>query len=149
MTIIGGAGNLATGNMHIKDTLNEGDIRTYVVEAPKNSEEKINDGAFASFLWTGKDAYLKFQIETPDKSESGELSDGSGIIKAGNYNIAYAREVSSKGTVIFKLGFSKSDSGSIQGDWKIKVTSPSNTIINGYVVDVSQSWPAQLTGQQT
>ena len=41
---------------------------------------------------------------------------------------------------MMKLGFSKSDSGSIQGNWNVKVRSSGNVIIDGYVVDISQAW---------
>lgn len=68
------------------------------------------------------------------------MSSGTDFIKVGRYNIVYSREVSSKGTAMFKIGFSKSDSGSVEGKWRITVKAPDKVIIDGYTVDVSQSW---------
>ncbi len=140
MVIIGGAGNLAGNKMHIKDTLNSSDSRTYTVTAPDKSEGKMNDGAFVSFIWNDADSELKFEIETPDNNKTPEISAGNDLLKTGNYNISYSKDVSPKGTAMMKLGFSKSDSGTIKGKWSIKVTSSENIIINGFVTDISQSW---------
>ncbi|MBK8549706.1 MAG: S8 family serine peptidase [Ignavibacteria bacterium] len=140
MTIIGGAGNLGGSKLHMKDTLNPGVSKTYTVSAPEISEGKINNGAFVTFLWKDSVSDLTFEIETPDKNETIELNTGSGFIKAGGFNVSYAKEISSKGTGMMKFGFSKSDSGSIKGNWKIMVNSPEKIIIDGFVVDISQSW---------
>jgi len=140
MVIIGGAGNLAGNKMHLKDTLNSGDVKSYEITAPDLSEGKKNDGAFVSFIWKDADSELSFEIETPDKSKTSEFTSGSEILKTGNYNISYSKEVSPKGNAMMKLGFSKSDSGSLQGNWNVKVRSSGNVIIDGYVVDISQAW---------
>ena len=140
ITIVGGGGNLASGTMHIKDTIDNGEEVTYSISCPRNSQGKINDGVFISFLWRNPDSRLSFKVVTPDKDESLDLTEGSGFIKVGKYNVFYSRDVSPKGTVMFKLGFSEKDSGAVKGKWKIKVKSFEQTIIDGYVVDVSQSW---------
>lgn len=140
MTVIGGAGNLAGNEMHIKDTLNAGETRTYEIKAPVVTEYKKNDGAFVSFIWKDKDSELTFEIESPDKSKTTEFTSGSGLLKTEGYNVSYAKEISPKGNAMMKLGFSKSDSGTINGTWKIKVSSSGNTIVNGFVTDISQSW---------
>lgn len=140
MVIIGGAGNLAGNKMHIKDTLNSGDFRTYSINAPDKAEGKKNDGAFVSFIWNDTDSELKFEIETPDKNKTPEISAGNDFLKTGNYNISYSKDISPKGTAMMRLGFSKSDSGTIKGNWSIKVTSSGNTVLNGFVTDISQSW---------
>ncbi len=140
ITIIGGGGNLASGTMHMKDTIDNGEEVTYSISCPRNSQGKFNDGVFISFLWRNPDSKLSFKVTTPDKKESTELTDGSGFIGVGNYNVFYSRDVSSKGTVMFRLGFSEKDSGTVKGKWKINVKPSEQTIIDGYVVDVSQSW---------
>ncbi|MBL7128274.1 MAG: S8 family serine peptidase [Ignavibacteria bacterium] len=140
ITIVGGGGNLASGTMHIKDTIDNGEEVTYSISCPRNSQGKINDGVFISFLWRNPDSRLSFKVVTPDKDESLDLTEGSGFIKVGKYNVFYSRDVSPKGTVMFRLGFSEKDSGNVKGKWKIKVKSSGETIIDGYVVDVSQSW---------
>ncbi|KXK04982.1 MAG: S8 family serine peptidase [Ignavibacteriaceae bacterium] len=138
--VIGGAGNLAGANMHLKDTLKSGEKKSYSITCPEMSEGKINDGVFTSFIWTDKDNFISFQIETPDGNKTPLLTKGSEIIETGKYNIIYSRDVSQKGTVMFRFGFSRSDSGSVEGNWTFDVTSEKVQTINGYVVDVSQSW---------
>lgn len=140
ITVIGGGGNLASGNMHIKDMIKAGKNYVYTFDSPKEAEGKKNDGAFATILWTDKDVKISFIIETPDGKKTPELKDGSGFIKAGDYNIFYSRDVSSKGTVMFRFGFSQKDSGAVNGEWKINARSPSDIAIDGFLVDVTQSW---------
>ncbi len=141
MTVIAGAGNLATGRMHIKDTLSAGQSRTYILDCPHGTAEgKANDGVFATFLWRNPDNNLGFVIETPDKQKTDEINSGANFIKTGKYNILYSREVSPKGTAMFRLGFSRSDSGSVEGKWRITVKPPEQVIIDGFTVDVSQAW---------
>ncbi len=140
VTVIGGGGNLATGKMHIKDTLKKNQTSVYKFFSPATGEGKKNDGAFASFLWRGKNINVKFKITTPDKKHSPELKLGTGVVKVGNYNIFYSRDVSPRGTVIFRFGFSEKDSGTVKGDWEIKATAEDKVIIDGYLVDVTQSW---------
>lgn len=140
ITIIGGAGNLATGNMMIMDTLAPGEIYSYRMQCPQYTENKINDGVFVSFLWSDKDADISITIETPGKDVTAELTGSNDIIKTGKYNIAYAKDISPKGTVLFRFGLSTADSGSVKGLWKFNIKSNSATAIRGYVVDVSQSW---------
>jgi len=137
--IVGGAGNFADGGMMIIDTLISPVSRTYKIECPEMVEGHTNDGVFVSFLWIG-DAEISITIETPDRKTSPELSTGGDFIKTGGYNIAYAKETSSKGTNILKLGLSKSDSGSVDGTWKFTVKNSSPVELRGYVVDVSQGW---------
>ena len=138
--VVGGAGNLADGKMHIYDKLQPGDKRTYTVECPNRADGKVNDGVFPSILWRDPNVYPVITIETPDGKESDELKDGSGIIRVGNYNIFYSRDVSSKGTAMFRFSFSEKDSGSVKGDWKINVSTDMELELQGYVVDVSQGW---------
>lgn len=140
MIVIGGAGNLADGNMHIYDKLQVGDKRSYKIECPSTADGKVNKGVFPSILWREPDTYPVFTVETPDGEESKELRDGSGFIKVGDYNIFYSRDVSSKGTVMFRFGLSQKDSGSVEGDWKININTDKALEIQGFVVDVSQGW---------
>lgn len=138
--VIGGAGNLASGNMHIKDTLKKGVEQTYEIKCPADGEGKKNDGVYTSFLWKGGDKNISFTILTPENIKSPELKSGSGYIKVGKYNVFYSRELSSRGTVMFKFGFSEKDSNAINGNWKFIAKPDNNVIIDGFVVDVTQSW---------
>lgn len=140
ITVIGGGGNLADGNMHIKDTIPANVVRTYNFSAPKEAEDKKNDGAFVSFLWRQPELNLSFKIKAPDGTVTSGLKDGSEFIKSGKYNIFYERSVSSKGTVMFKFGISEKDSGTVDGDWSVEVVSPGDVILDGFIVDVTQSW---------
>jgi len=140
MTIIGGAGNLAGNKMHIKDTLSAGEENTYTIKAPMTVERKKNDGVFVSFLWKDSQSEITFEIETPDKKVSVPFNSGSETLRTGAYNVFYSKEVTSKGTAKMILGFSKSDSGAVNGEWKIKIRADNNIVVDGYVVDVSQSW---------
>jgi subtilisin family serine protease len=140
ITVIGGGGNLASGNMHMKDNLKAGQLMSYAFKGPKEAEGKKNDGAFTSFLWTDKDAKIAFTVESPDGKKSPEVSDGSGFITIGDYHMFYSRDVSSKGTVMFRFGFSAKDSGTVDGEWKFSVKSPKDVAIDGFLVDVTQSW---------
>lgn len=140
MTIIGGAGNLGGSKLHMKDTLNPGDLKTYTVTAPETTEGKNNTGAFVTFLWKDSVSDLTFEIKAPDKNATGVLNSGNDFIKAGGYNISYSKEISPKGTAMMKFGFSRSDSGSIKGDWNIMVSSRESIVIDGFVVDIGQSW---------
>jgi len=140
ITIVGGGGNLASGTMHMKDTLEADEEQSYKIYCPRYSDGDKNDGVFVSFLWRNPDDNLSFKIITPDKKVSPKLTDGTGFIRVGEYNIFYSRDVSSKGTVMFRFGFSEKDSGSVRGKWKITIKAPSYTILDGYVVDISQSW---------
>jgi subtilisin family serine protease len=141
VTIIGGAGNMSTGNMIIIDTLKTDKVSTYTARCTGRAEEnaKINNGVFFSFLWT-QDASISFTIQSPDGKVSEELTDNSGSIKLGEYNIYYGRDASPKGTQMFKLACSKQDSGIIKGTWKINVKSNNPIILRAYIVDVTQSW---------
>lgn len=140
ITIIGGGGNLASGNMHIKDNLKKGIVSEFTFKAPKEAEKKKNDGVYTSFLWKDKDVKVGFTVETPDGKKSKELTDGSGFIKVGDFNIYYSRDVSPKGTVMFRLGFSAKDSDAVEGNWKIAAKSLKDIEIDGFLVDVTQSW---------
>lgn len=138
--VVGGAGNLADGKMHIKDTLKAGGKSVYNFYSPKISEDKIVDGSFVSFLWRDTANYISFIVTTPDKMKSKELKDGSEYFSLGKYNIFYSRDVSPKGTVMFRFGFSKVDSGTVDGNWSITVHTEKDVVIDGFIVDVSQSW---------
>jgi subtilisin family serine protease len=138
--VFGGTGNLATGNMVIVDTLSAGNTRTYKIDCPQIADNQKNNGVFMSYLWREQGTNLSFTITTPDKKTSQELSSGSDFIKVGAYNIFYSKDVSPKGTIMFRLGCSKSDSGTVMGTWQIKVKSDGPAIIDGYVTDISQSW---------
>jgi subtilisin family serine protease len=140
VTAFGGAGNFATGDMLIIDTLTPGENPVYKAEAPDWVEGKLNNGVFFSFLWADTLASLEFSIETPDKNISPPLNSTGDFIKVGRYNIAYAKEISPRGTVMFKLGCSRNDSGAIDGTWKIHIKNPDPVIIRGYIVDISQEW---------
>ncbi|HEY5533436.1 MAG TPA: S8 family serine peptidase [Ignavibacteria bacterium] len=140
ITVIGAAGNLATGKMHIQDNLAAGKTVSYKFECPEKVTNKKNDGAFVNILWKDKSNKLSFSIKTPDNKVSPLLTDGSGFIKVGGYNVSYGKDVSSKGTVIFKIGVSEKDSGSVKGTWEVLVTPQKETIIDGFLVDISQSW---------
>lgn len=141
VTIVGGAGNMTTGNMVLIDTLSPGRTYSYMADCSGSSENvKINNGVFFSFLWNSGDAKLSFTIESPDGKKSDELTDVSGAAKVGNYNVNYAKEISPKGTNMFRFSCSRTDSGLVKGKWKIKVNTTGSAVIWGYVVDVTQSW---------
>lgn len=142
VTIVGGAGNMSGGNMVIIDQLKTGKSVTYTASCSGKPDEDVakNDGVFFSFLWKDAASNVKFELETPDGKSTGELSEGSGILKTGQYKIFYSREVSPKGTVMMKFGASTQDSDIVRGKFKIKVTSDKDLEIRGYVVDVTQSW---------
>lgn len=143
ITVIGGGGNLAGANAHIRNTITAGSTNTYTISAPGMiTEEKTikNDGIFPTFLWQGASNNISFVVEAPDGKKTKELKTGSGITTAGKYNVFYSREVSSKGTVMFKFMLSKKDSGEVGGEWKIRVKPESNVVLDGFVGDVSQSW---------
>lgn len=142
VTIIGGAGNMTGGNMIIIDTLQAGKVSTYTVSCSGKPEEnaKVNNGVFFSFLWKNPDNNIRFTIETPDGKTSEELSSGSGIVRVGDYNIYYGRDVSSKGTLMMKFACSLKDSGIVRGKFKINAKADGNEIVRAYVVDVTQSW---------
>jgi len=140
VTVIGGGGNLASGKMHLKDTLESGEKVTFTLECPEyHAEGGLNNGVFASFLWRNG-SNLSFVVETPEKKKTAELSSGSDLLRTGLYNIAYAKEISAKGTSMFRFGLSRLDSGSVQGRWKFTISAPERTIIDAFAVDVSQSW---------
>lgn len=142
VTIIGGAGNMSGGNMVLIDKLKSGKSVTYTASCSGKPDEDVtkNDGVFFSFLWRDPASNIKFEVETPDGKSTGELTEGSGILKTGQYKIFYSREVSPKGTVMMKFGASTQDSDIVRGKFKIKVTSDKDQEIRGYVVDVTQSW---------
>jgi subtilisin family serine protease len=139
-TVIGGAGNFATGNMLIIDTLSAGENPVYVSDCPDWVEGRINNGVYYSFIWKDTLINLEFSVETPEGDMSPALNSQANLIRAGKYNIAYARKISPKGTVMLELGCSRPDSGAIDGKWKIHIKNPDPVIIRGYIVDVSQSW---------
>ncbi|NOS84647.1 MAG: S8 family serine peptidase [Ignavibacteria bacterium] len=142
VTIVGGAGNMSGGNMVVIDQLKTGKSVTYTASCSGKPDEDVtkNDGVFFSFLWKDASSNIKFEVETPDGKSTGELSEGSGILKTGQYKIFYSREVSPKGTVMMKFGASTQDSDIVRGKFKIKLTSDKDQEIRGYVVDVTQSW---------
>ena len=140
ITVIGGAGNLADGKMHIKDNIKAEQEYIYEFTSPKEAEGKKNDGAFVSFLWKQPENNISFKITGPDEKTTEELKTGSGFFTNGNYNIFYEREVSPRGTVMFKFGFSGVDSGTVDGKWKITVKPEKDVTIDGFIVDVTQSW---------
>ena len=140
ITVIGGGGNLAAGNMHIQEKLKAGQNVTYGFSSPKKAEGKKNDGVYTTFLWRDADNNISFSVETPDGKTSPVLTKGSSFIKVGDYNIFYSRDVSEKGTVMFKFGFSQKDSGAVNGEWKINVKTEKDVTLDGFLVDVTQSW---------
>lgn len=140
MIIIGGAGNLAGNKKHIKDTLASGEENTYSIKAPITVENKPNNGIFVSFLWKDAMSDIIFEIETPDKNSTLSFNSGSDNLKTGDYNIFYSKDVTSKGTAKMVLGFSRSDSGTVEGNWNIKIKPVNEIIIDGFVGDISQSW---------
>jgi subtilisin family serine protease len=140
VTVIGGGGNLASGNMLVRKTLKKAQLETFKFSSPATGEGKKNDGSFVSFLWKGKDKKAVFTVLTPDNKLSPEIKEGSGILKVGNYNINYKREVSSKGTVMMRFAFSEKDSGTVKGDWQVRVHAKDDMDVFGFIVDVTQSW---------
>jgi len=138
--IVGGAGNLADGNMHLKDTLSANQKTTYKFISPKESEGKKVDGAFVSFIWKGPENLVSFWITTPEGETSKEIKQGAEFFSLGNYNIFYSRDVSSRNTVMFRFGFSKQDSGAVNGSWIITAQTENDVVLDGFIVDVSQSW---------
>jgi len=140
ITVIGGGGNLASGNMLIRDKLKKAQLETYKFSCPATGEGKKNDGAFVSFLWNGKNKNASFKINTPDNKLSPELKGNNGYFRVGNYNIYYAKEISSKGTVMMRVSLSEKDSNSVKGDWQVRVHAKDDIDIFGFLVDVTQSW---------
>jgi hypothetical protein len=142
VTIIGGAGNLAGGNMMLIEDLKAGKQVTFTANCSGKPDRDApkNDGVFFSFLWKDKNNNIKFDIETPDGKTTNTISSGSDFIKNGEYNIFYSKDVSSKGTVMMRFAISRQDTGILKGRVKIKVTSENDEEIRGYVVDVTQSW---------
>lgn len=140
VTVIGGGGNLASGNMLVRKNLKKAQLETFKFSSPASGEGKKNDGSFVSFLWKGKDNKAVFTVLTPDNKLSPEIKEGSGILRVGNYNINYVREVSSKGTVMMRFAFSEKDSGTIKGDWQVRVHAKDDMDLFGFIVDVTQSW---------
>ncbi|RPI16633.1 MAG: hypothetical protein EHM58_11415 [Ignavibacteriae bacterium] len=140
VTVVGGAGNFGEGSMMIMDTLNANQKSSYTFTCPEYTEDLINNGVFLSFLWRDENSNLSFTIETPDRKVTPVLTTGNDIVKTGKYNISYAKEVSPRGTVMFRVGISRQDSGTVEGDWKVNITTDKQTAFRGYVVDVSQSW---------
>ncbi len=141
ITVIGGGGNLASGNMIIRDKLKKAQLTTYYFSSPATGEGKKNDASFVSFLWKGKDKHPVFQVLTPDNTLSPELKDGSGFIHVGKYNIYYAREVSPRNTVMFKFQFSEKDSNTVEGKWQVRVHAKDGDVdLWGFIVDITQSW---------
>lgn len=140
VTVIGGGGNLATGKMHIMDKLKKGQKTSYKFSSPATGEGKKNDGSFISFLWKGSDKNITFNVVTPDGKTSPDLKNGTSFIRVGNYNVFYSRDVSSRGTVMFRFAFSEKDSGTVNGDWEILAKTDSDLELHGYIVDVTQSW---------
>lgn len=140
--IVGGAGNMSGGNMVVIDKLTAGKTVTYTASCSGKTERDVkkNDGVFFTFLWRDQSSNIKFEVETPDGKSTGAITEGSGIIKTGEYKIFYSREVSPKGTVMMKFAASTQDSDVVRGKFKIKVTSDKDQDIKGYVVDVTQSW---------
>jgi subtilisin family serine protease len=137
--VIGGAGNFGEGGMMVLDTLTSGAKTSYVFTCPELTQGELNRGVFLSFLWMNDDGNISFTLETPD-NKSASLTGNGDFIKVGKYNVAYAKEVSPKGTAMFKVGISKNDSGSVEGDWKINAAADNYIVTRGYIVDVSQSW---------
>jgi len=125
--------------MMIIDTLSAGKDVTYKADAPKKTKDKLNDGVFFSFLWTNTETNISFTLESPD-GKTAEFTSGTGLEKLGQYNIYYAKEISPKGTVLFRFGCSKSDSGSVSGSWKFRLKSDGTAFLRAYVVDISQAW---------
>ncbi len=140
ITVIGGGGNLASGNMHMKDNIKGGTPVAYNFSSPAEAEGKKNDGVFVSFLWKAPKNKISFSIVTPEGLTTKELSSGNSFFNLGKFNIYYSRDVSSKGTVMFKFSFSKKDSSAVDGNWKVNVKPEKDVAIDGFLVDVTQSW---------
>ncbi|MCU0371653.1 MAG: S8 family serine peptidase [Ignavibacteria bacterium] len=140
ITVIGGGGNLASGNMLVRSKLKKAQLETFKFSSPATGEGKKNDGAFVSLLWKGKNNEADITVLTPDNIVSPKLNEKSGIFRVGNYNINYSRTVSPRGTVMIKFAFSEKDSGTVKGDWQIRVHAKDDIDLFGFIVDVTQSW---------
>ena len=138
--VVGGAGNLASGKMHITDTLKSGKTYSYSFTCPNLVKDKTNDYVFISFLWKNPSNFISFTVETPEGQQSKAVNKGANYFKLGNYLIYYSREISPRNTVMMKFQISKQDLNSIGGKWSITVTSMEDDIIHGFLTDVSQSW---------
>jgi subtilase family protein len=138
-TVIGGAGNFTGSDMMIIDTLKSGKEVTYTATAPYMSDWKKNDGVFFSFLWPNTETDISIRLETPE-NKTVEFNSESGLVTSGKYNIYYAKEVSPKGTKMFRFGCSRKDSAEVKGTWKFTLNSSGDAYLRAYVVDVSQSW---------
>ena len=140
ITVIGAAGNLSTGKMHIQDNISAGVTSSYEFVCPEKVGGQKNDGAFVDIIWKDASNNLSFTVKTPDNNVSPVLKDGPGFYNVGNYNLYFEKSISSRGTVMLKLGVSEKDSGSVKGNWEISVTPEKNTNIDGFLVDISQAW---------
>lgn len=139
--IVGGGGNLVTGNMHIKDTIQKGIEKTYNFTCPEKSYNgKKIDGVFPSILWTEKDIKINVKLTTPEGKTTNILNEGSEFFTLGNYNIFYSKDISPRGTSMFRFGMSEKDSGSVKGNWSITLMPEENVVIDGYLADVTQEW---------
>jgi len=139
--IVGGGGNLVTGNMHIKDTILKGIEKTYNFTCPEKSYNgKKIDGVFPSILWTEKDIKINVKLTTPEGKTTKILNEGSEFFTLGNYNIFYSKDISPRGTSMFRFGMSEKDSGSVKGNWSITLMPEENVVIDGYLADVTQEW---------
>ncbi len=135
-------GNLARANATMVDTLKAGEPSGFSFSAPSSTGGQKNVGVYATFLWTGN-ANIQFTLEAPDKSTATFSPDGDGSMRVGDYNVVYNKNVSSKGTSMYRFGISQKDSNDVHGKWKMTANSDANTIMIGYINDISQAWSGE------
>lgn len=140
ITVIAASGNLAKGKMHIKDTLKSGDNKKYNFTVIEKQGNKSVDGAFISILWKGEEKNINFTLTMPDGKKTPELQDGTDFITCGEYEIYYAKEISPRKTVMFKIGIKKRNGEIVGGNYVLEAKTNNDVIIDGYLVDVTQGW---------
>ncbi len=138
--IIAAAGNLATGNMHIKDTVKSGITNKYDFTCMNGKGEPDIDGAFISFLWNNSNTEPEFALTSPSGNKTIPFKNGAEVFSFDGYEIYYAKEISPRGNVMMKISLSKGINSNVGGKWSIEVKSPADIIIDGYLADVSQAW---------
>jgi subtilisin family serine protease len=138
--IIAAAGNLATGNMHIKDTIKAGVNNEYMFTCNNNKNEPDIDGAFLSFIWSKPDVEPEFILTTPSGNKTASFKNGTEFFVFDGYEIYFAKETSPRGNVMMKIYLSKGINSNAGGRWSVEVKSPDDIIIDGYLADVSQAW---------
>ena len=126
--------------MHIKDTLKAESTASYNFVCIEKQGSKVVDAAFLSMLWTDESNKITFSLTAPDGSKTPDFKAGTGVTNLGNCEVYYSREVSPKGTVMMKIGITNKLGETVGGKWSIKAKTEKVVTLDGYLVDITQSW---------